>query len=331
MELVAVIVAFKLAIALIAVIIALPWVVVLTLAAFFELTRKCDTWSVYNKWEQKEVETKMGSCKIPILYYKPSVLLGAFYLVDPAKAQETLPDNLEPFVLPIINKAIAGIFMMDYKETSIGPYKEMGLTVQAKLKGTRAWLLGYAWDMVGNIYHSKAMLCVYQQKNTGLYVNTLPVSTEGAHAAGHAVWGYNKYISNFEIDSSDPNYFSFRLGNEFSLTMKQNKCGLWWSGLPFLTYTIAEAVNRSGAVAGSVVRTIVWMGHKAWWGGAGSIKVEMLGGDGETARQMRHLGLDTASAVIAFRTDELQAHLPFGEQISSDANSVEALKKPLLK
>lgn len=59
------------------------------------------------------VETSEGPVNLPIRYYDGS-LIGAFWLIEPAKAAGVLPKTLEPLVLPGLG-AVAGLFMFEYR------------------------------------------------------------------------------------------------------------------------------------------------------------------------------------------------------------------------
>ena len=89
--------------------------------------------------------TSAGPVELPVRYHDGS-LMGAFWLVEETRAAELLPDNLEPLLLPGRNAA-AGLFMMDYRNSTLGPYGEVGIGIQAVRKGTGATLIGYLWDI----------------------------------------------------------------------------------------------------------------------------------------------------------------------------------------
>ena len=63
--------------------------------------------------------TSAGPVELPVRYSDGS-LMGAFWLVEETKAAALLPDNLEPLLLPGRNAA-AGLFMMDYRNSTLGP------------------------------------------------------------------------------------------------------------------------------------------------------------------------------------------------------------------
>ena len=63
--------------------------------------------------------TSAGPVELPVRYSDGS-LMGAFWLIEETRAAELLPDNLEPLLLPGRNAA-AGLFMMDYRNSTLGP------------------------------------------------------------------------------------------------------------------------------------------------------------------------------------------------------------------
>jgi len=243
------------------------------------------------------VKTSKGAVELPIRYYDGS-LVGAFWLVEPAKAAALLPDSLEPLVLPGLG-AVAGLFAFEYRNTTIGSYGELGLAVQAVRKGSGASVMGYLWDLAANVLHADEMLHGFEQLDSGLYVVTLPVTTAGARAAGREIWGYNKYQAKTTSDFTDPQKASFELKGELDLTLEQGFT-LPTPGIPFLTYTERK---------GQLIRTKVRVGYVAQWGGSLHLRIA----SGPTANKLKALGITTGSAPQAvFRTDSLRADLPLG-------------------
>jgi len=245
--------------------------------------------------------TSKGAVGLPIRYHDGS-LLGAFWIVEPSKAAEQLPASLEPLVLPGLG-AVAGLFMFEYRNTSIGSYGELGLAVQAVRKGSGAGVLGYLWDMLANVLHFDEMLWIFEQESSGLYVVTLPVTTDTAKAAGREIWGFNKYEARTWSNFTDPNKASFALLGEIEVTLEQDGVTLPTPGLPFLTYTELQD---------QLIRTKVRVGHTARWGGM----MEMSVARGPTADKLKALGIAGSSPQAVFRTDTLQANLPRGKAIA---------------
>ena len=245
--------------------------------------------------------TSAGPVELPVRYSDGS-LMGAFWLVEETKAAALLPDNLEPLLLPGRNAA-AGLFMMDYRNSTLGPYGEVGIGIQAVRKGTGATLIGYLWDMVANVFHVDEMLSLFGQEDSGLYVVTLPVTTQVSVAGGREVWGFPKYLAEMQSDFSDPKRASFALEGEFEASLAQGFT-VPTPGLPFLTYTEQPTAD--------ITRTKIRVGHTFRWGGTLELDVH---GDGPTAAAIKKLGLDASPALAVFRTDGVQADLPAGKQL----------------
>lgn len=184
----------------------------------YRLERYQTDWFIEQQFSlngQEIFQSSSGPVPLPIIYLDGS-LVGAFYLVDPDIAQSLLPETMEPLTIPWpINKAISGIFMFEFRNTSIGEYGEMGLTIQARKAGSNASLMRYACDMMANMYHLDLLLSFCEQISTGLYVVTLPVTTESAQSAGREIWGFNKYLNGIQSDFEDPSVMKFKLESEF--------------------------------------------------------------------------------------------------------------------
>ena len=86
----------------------------------------------------------------------------------------------------------------------------------------------------------------------GLYVVTLPVTTQVSVAGGREIWGFPKYMAEMQSDFSDPKKASFVLGDEFSATLEQGFT-IPTPGLPFLTYA-----EQPGS---DITRTKIRVGH----------------------------------------------------------------------
>jgi hypothetical protein len=114
--------------------------------------------------------TRSGSCALPILYRDASQI-GVFFPVELARAREVLGRDatIEPW--PVLGRAIAAIYVWEYRDTTVGSYGEVGLGVQARRKGRSPSLLRLVTDMGA-------------QDDQGIWVVRLPVTTQGAFEAG---------------------------------------------------------------------------------------------------------------------------------------------------
>jgi hypothetical protein len=234
------------------------------------------------------VSTSAGPCPLPILYSDGSVLT-LVYSVDPGLARPFVGAGFEPLV--VFGRAWVAFSAFEYRETTIGPYGEVGVGVFAKRLGTSPSLLGLVRDQ-------------RKERDTAILVTNLPVTTESARAAGFELWGFPKYVNGIATTFRKDG-IRIVLEGEFELTMKRGLC-VKTRGLPLVLYSV-NAARR-------VLRTIVETDSIVEWGGARSVNVKMLG-DGPTAKTMRALGLDVRTPVVAYCTDRLRSILPAGEDM----------------
>ncbi len=247
--------------------------------------------SFFDTLQRAPVSTSAGPVDLPILY-RDATLLTLIYRVDPMRAKACIPhESLEPWVA--LGKALAFLCIFEYRDTTIGPYGEIGVGVLTRRAGTTPSLLAALYDL-------------RKDPNAALYVVNLPVSTEGARAAGVELWGYPKYVSRMETEFG-PAGARVTLGKEFVLTMGKGR-GPWTPGIPFVTYSVNAQDH--------LVRTVIEVDNKVQWGGTGSVKLE-LGEHGPTSESLRTLGVAGQKPAFAFRTDKMRSILPQGVDLGS--------------
>ncbi len=237
--------------------------------------------------EQTSHETSSGPCLLPILY-RDAGHFGVFFRADLAKARALLANtSLEPW--PVLGAAMVAIYVWEYRDSSIGPYGEVGLGIQCRRKGSSPSLVRLITDMGA-------------QNDQGIWVVTLPVTSESALAAGVELWGYPKYVTPIETHF-DATSAKARLGDELELSLGKLG-GPRLAGQPVVTYTARD---------GRVLRTRIDVSHRVRWGRGGA-KLTVLG-DGPTAAKVRELGIDASDPVAAFRAEGFRARLPAGEDV----------------
>jgi hypothetical protein len=240
--------------------------------------------------KQTPHKTSTGTCDLPILYRDGSQF-GVFFRVEYARAARLFEGmSIEPW--PVLGAAVGAIYAWEYRDSTVGSYAEVGLGIQARRRGSRPSLV-------------KLGLRMTEQDEQGIWVVNLPVTTEGAYQAGVELWGYPKYVTpiatRFEADRA-----SARLGDEIELSI--GALGGPTRALPVVTYT---------GKGGRLIRTVIEVGEPVRWGTARSAKLELLGGDGPTARSVEALGLTRGAMLCAFRTDRFVATLPAGVDAGS--------------
>jgi hypothetical protein len=243
----------------------------------------------FSRVSRRTVQTSAGPCEMPILYSDAS-LLTLLYRVDAAKARALVDPAFEPWL--VLGKATAVVCAFEYRTTTIDPYGELGIGILIKRAGTRPSLLRAAVDL-------------RKEKDAGLYVVNLPVTTESARSAGRELWGFPKYVTPMETTFREDSV-RIGLGRELEITMGKSG-GLRMAGMPFVLYSVHS---------GRVLRTIVEVDYRARWGGASSAAVKVTGA-GPTAGTARALGLDGVRPMAAFRADTMRSILPLGEEMGS--------------
>lgn len=227
---------------------------------------------------------------LPILY-RDATLLTLIYRVDPARAKACIPFMaIEPWV--VAGKALAMLCMFEYRDTSIGPYNEIGFGILARRTGsTPSWI--------------HALRDMRPVKDAALYVTNLPVTTESARAAGVDLWGYPKYVTGIETQFG-PNGSRVVLQNEFELNIGAQK-NVGSAGIPIVTFSVKDD---------ELIRTVIDVDHRQRWGGSSTAHVRFLG-DGPTAKTMRALKLDAEDSkpFLTFRADKMKSVLPLGEVV----------------
>lgn len=234
------------------------------------------------------VQLESGPCELPLLYRDASSF-GVFFSVDLAAARSVVAASaIEPW--PVLGRAVAALYVWEYRDSSIGPYGELGLGVQCRRVGSHPSLPRLALDMGA-------------QDDQGIWVVTLPVTTEAAFLAGVEHWGYPKYVTPIETTFRAAGA-SCRLGDELTVSIG-TLVGPALGGQPVVTYTARD---------GRLQRTRIDVDHRTRWGTGGSARLE-LHGDGPTTRAIRELGIDRAKPVAAFRIDGFRALLPSGNDL----------------
>ena len=229
-----------------------------------------------------------GSCQLPIRYYAGD-WCGVLYRVDLARARffcEALA--VEPW--PVLGAAVAGVYAWDYRESSIGPYAELGIGLLTRRRGRHP-------SLVRSLFESSP------QNDQGLLVLSLPVTTQTACVAGKELWGYPKYVTRIGT-RFDENAARVRLGTELELDLGPVhglRCPV-----PLATFTDLH---------GQLLRTQVDVHIRPKVGVPSQCSLHLLGGDGQSAEVVQALGLHHAQPMLAFHSRAFSAILPAGKVI----------------
>ena len=137
---------------------------------------------------QHEIVLDAGPCRLPAFGYDFGWIAADF----PARyraLRKLLPDprfvpaRLAPGV------GVVHVFCIEYRDTDVGPYNEVGIAIVLNHPSYRANL------------PARALIAVQRTGQSHAFVTHLPVTTEISREAGADLWGYPKFLA--EIDFAD--------------------------------------------------------------------------------------------------------------------------------
>jgi len=129
------------------------------------------------------------SADLPIVYRK----CAAFFAAFPCPMSATRPLLPHPMLAPVMlapGKGVLVVAVFDYEETSIGPYREVGIGFQCRLRRSGPLPL-------------VPLLAERFFDDVGPWVQFLPVTTQLANDLGRANWGFPKFVADIRIDRAD--------------------------------------------------------------------------------------------------------------------------------
>ncbi len=231
------------------------------------------------------IPTSAGPCRIPLIHDDGSVV-GLVYRLAPDAVSALLPEGpIEPYVA--FGRATILLAAFDYRSSSIGPYRQVALTILAKRRGSAPTLFGSFRDLETD-------------PDLGLFVIELPVSSPLAFAAAGEIWGYPVYETKIATEFRPDGLVVDVLGD---VTLRMGLGGgLSTSALPLVTFS---------SVNDALVRTVITGAYQVCWGGTRTVELE-IAGDGPLGEALLRLGIDGVKPAMAFRSDAVESSFPQG-------------------
>ena len=128
-------------------------------------------------------ETSLGEVGLPILYYDTTAAFALFWC-ERGRVDAVLEGTQLTPAVTFLGRALVAIACFEYRDTSIGPYNEVGLAIPVRPQGVRSWIPG-PLDLLRQV----------DKRTVGFYVKELPVTTDAACQAGRTFWGYPKFVT----------------------------------------------------------------------------------------------------------------------------------------
>ena len=212
---------------------------------------------------------------LPIRYID-NRCLAATFLTDLERAAHVLEGTGLQVVPQEDGKAVVLYLCWEYRQTDLGPYNEVALTVLAVAP---------------------------QDPAPAIYVADLPVTTEAANRAGQELWGYNKFVTDIEIKGE---------GKQFSAVVRDPQNGLISSldGTRGVSVPVAPTDLYSfSLLQKKIIKTFVQV-PTPWHASSGeSFRLRVGDSTHRMAGNLRTLGLDEARPVLVQYADPFQSLL----------------------
>jgi hypothetical protein len=212
---------------------------------------------------------------LPIRYID-NRCLAATFLTDLERAARVLEGTGLQAVPQEDGKAVVLYLCWEYRQTDIGPYNEVALTV---------------------------LSVAPQDPAPAIYVVDLPVTTEVANRAGQELWGYNKFVTDIEIKGE---------GKQFTAVVRdpQNVLISSLEGTRGVSVPVApNDLYSFSLLQTKIVKTFVQVPTPWHASGGEGFRLRVGESTHRMAEHLRALGLDRERPVLVQYADPFQSLL----------------------
>lgn len=242
-------------------------------------------------------KTSQGDVDFPVYYYDVTNLIAVFRAHPDGVESLLQGSGLKP-ALGLVGKPLVFLSFYEYRETSIGPYNEVGVAIPVLPQGAKS--------SHSNLFDLRRSV---DKSQLGFYVVDLPVTTEAANAAGREFWGFPKFVADIPF-KLEGNAFSSEVRDpEGSCILQLNgklNLGIKTSPLSAVTYsrldskTLRAVINVRGS-------------NKAHPGHG--LKLSLGDSQHHMAQNLRTLGLDNQRPLMVLSSSDFQSRLNLGAVI----------------
>jgi hypothetical protein len=187
---------------------------------------------------RKTLDIEGEPIEFPIFYYDVRLIAAAF-TVKVSELKRLLPHpKLKPIkIWP--GTGMLEIAAFEYRDTSIGPYNEIGIAIPVKFPP-------------GLIFPGLSAMKMMRNNRFSVYVHHLPVTTEIALKLGVHFYNYPKFLADITFQDMDNNLeVTLREGDDLILKMRAKKLPAKRSrGFEIHTYSIKKDAIMHSLVEG---------------------------------------------------------------------------------
>lgn len=244
------------------------------------------------------VSISSGSVELPARYFDASNYLALFQ-VDVDNAAEKLRSLPVQPVL-VSRKAMAVLTFFKFRDSTLGPYYEVGLAILATLDSEPQTKISF-----GDLLEPSC------RESLASWVLDLPVTSPLGCAAGCEVWGYPKFVAQLSIELNGDGFRSRVVDTDGKLIMEMaGERGYVLSdeipGMAPQTYSMRN---------GQLLRTTVATRSRCQTSGGGSIRISVGDSQHRMAKNLQDLGLDGKMPKVIQTSDDFQSILFAGEPV----------------
>jgi acetoacetate decarboxylase len=240
--------------------------------------------------------TSAGDIELPVLYRDASAVV-AFFRVDLRRAAEVLTGTPFTPVRFAGGAGLAAFAAYDYRDTSIGPYREAAAAVAVVPQGLRAPTLA--------LLH---LLRERAHEDVGWHVLDLPVTTALADAAGRELYGFPKFTTRIDVELRGGDVracVQAPVGEDPIVRLEGREGpGVALGAMDLVLYSVRE---------GEILRSVVEARGRMHTGLGRGLVLRVGGADHPMARRLAALGLDGARPIAAQACARYQAVLHAAE------------------
>lgn len=213
-------------------------------------------------------------CSLPIRYFDARCLIAEFSVARALACDALSPFGVQPAGAGENATALFGGF--EYRDTDLGPYNEVGLSIPALAPG---------------------------DSEPALYVLHLPVTTAETDRVGRALWGYPKFVAGIDI-GGDARGFSTTLRDPAGALIAAFD-GVFTALRP----SAAADLPTYSQLNGQILRTRIEALTPFQEGDGADFLLKVGSSSHPMAQTLRALGLDGARPQSVRRGDPFQAML----------------------
>lgn len=244
------------------------------------------------------VKTSEGMVELPIMYYDTSAL-NAFFLVDKKRVTSVLEGTGLSPALTVGGLALVALACFEYRDTSVGVYNEVGLTVAVTKTGETLALGGWQ-DLLTTLRQP-------EERRVAFHILDLPVTTAAANAAGREIWGYPKFVTAIPFKLHAREFDCRVMQPDGSGTIMQ-LAGTMGPSIPMTPLSLTLLSLKDD----TLLRTTVNVRGSSRMATAGTLQMSVGDSDHPMAKNLHALGLDGARPLAVFWTHDFQSRLNAG-------------------